>query len=136
MRARNLILIAAIAAALPAGAALAQTPAEQAAARAQAAERQRLDTQLRANEAQQNLRQFENQQRAADLNRTIDNQDLRQRTQENLANTPAPTRYFPTDLQPNLVVTQTIDTRAQATMQNAELQAENERLKKLDQKGK
>lgn len=125
MRAKSLTLLAILAAALVIPAiAFGQT----------AAERARLDTELRMREAQQNLRNLPAQQLQDQTNRAAADLDIRLRTQQNIANSaPSQPTYYPTDLIPSTPLTSMggIDLAAQTEMQNKELSAQNARLRAL-----
>jgi hypothetical protein len=120
MRAHILALAALVAATVPA-AALAQ----------------RLDpnveAQLRMRQAQENLRNYDIQQRqSAQTAQQLDDLDRRVRTQENLDSIrppPGPT-YQPTDTQPVRLVPSVIDLGAQAELLNRELSSQISRNKR------
>ena len=116
MRAVRLALIAAALAAVPA-AVLAQTP----------------EAQERMRRAQEDLRQYQLQQRQPDLQARQDDLEARLRTQQNLDSLAAPTlpNYTTTYQSAVSAVPNVIDLSAQSAMVQAELAAQNERLRQL-----
>jgi hypothetical protein len=107
-----------------------------AAAAPAAALAQRLDpnieAELRMRQAQENLRNFEVQQRQVQTQIQLDELDRRVRTQQNLDSIrppPGPV-YQPTDTQPVRLVPSVIDLNAQAALLNRELSSERSRDKR------
>jgi hypothetical protein len=85
-----------------------------------------IEAQLRMRQAQENLRNYDIQQRQAQTAIQLDELDRRVRTQENLESIrppPGPT-YQPTDTQPVRLVPSVIDLGAQAELLNRELSSE------------
>jgi hypothetical protein len=121
MRAQSLALVAAIAALVPA-AALAQP---------NAAANRNADNDLRMRQAQENLRQYNNQALpATQAEQRLEDLDQRVRTQQNLEaiNVPPGPRYNPV-VPATALPAGGIDLSAQSALMAKELAAENERLK-------
>jgi len=91
-----------------------------------------LENELRMRQAQEDLRNYEIQQRQAQTSQQLDDLDRRVRTQQNLDSIrppPGPT-YQPMDTAPVRLVPSVIDLNAQAALLNRELASENARDKR------